>query len=41
MMADVATTKISSKGQVAIPEDIRKRLGLEPAAWFVVIGGDD
>ncbi len=40
-MADVATTKMSSKGQVVIPEDIRKRLGLEAGAQFVVIGEDD
>jgi hypothetical protein len=28
-MAPVATTKMSSKGQVGIPEEIRKRLGLK------------
>ena len=40
-MADIATTKMSSKGQVVIPEVIRKRLGLEPGSQFVVIGEDD
>lgn len=40
-MADIATTKMSSKGQVVIPEDIRKRLGLESGSQFVVIGEDD
>ncbi len=29
-MADVATTKMSSKGQVVIPETIRKRLNCGP-----------
>ena len=40
-MANVATTKMSSKGQVVIPEEIRNRLGLEPGSQFVVIGEDD
>ena len=40
-MADVATTKLSSKGQVVIPEEIRTRLGLEPGAQFVVVGDRD
>jgi len=40
-MADVATTKMSSKGQIVIPEDIRKKLGLHPGSQFVVIGEDD
>jgi AbrB family looped-hinge helix DNA binding protein len=36
-----ATTKLSSKGQVVIPEEIRTRLGLEPGAQFVVVGEGD
>ncbi len=40
-MIQPATTKLSSKGQVVIPEDIRKRLGLEPGAQFVVVGEGD
>ena len=40
-MADIATTKMSSKGQIVIPENIRKRLGLHTGSQFVVIGEDD
>jgi AbrB family looped-hinge helix DNA binding protein len=40
-MENAATTKLSSKGQVVIPEEIRTRLGLEPGAQFVVLGDDD
>jgi AbrB family looped-hinge helix DNA binding protein len=40
-MPDVATTRMSSKGQVVIPEDIRTRLGLEAGAQFVVVGEDN
>ncbi|MDP3012656.1 MAG: AbrB/MazE/SpoVT family DNA-binding domain-containing protein [Candidatus Subteraquimicrobiales bacterium] len=40
-MANLATTKMSSKGQVVIPEDIRKRLGLKAGAQFVVVGEKD
>ena len=37
-MAALATTKMSSKGQVVIPEEIRKRLGLKAGSQFVVVG---
>ncbi len=40
-MASVATTKLSSKGQVVIPENIRKKLHLKTGAQFVVIGDKD
>jgi len=40
-MAELATTKMSSKGQVVIPEDIRKRLGLEAGSQFIVVAGKD
>jgi AbrB family looped-hinge helix DNA binding protein len=32
---------MSSKGQVVIPEAIRKRLGLKTGAQFVVVGDKD
>ena len=40
-MVKPATTKLSSKGQVVIPEEIRNRLGLEPGTQFVVVGEGD
>ena len=40
-MANLATTKMSSKGQVVIPEDIRKRLNLRVGSQFVVVGEKD
>ena len=40
-MVKPATTKLSSKGQVVIPEEIRNRLGLEAGAQFVVVGEGD
>ena len=40
-MAELATTKMSSKGQVVIPERIRKRLGLEAGSQFIVVAGKD
>jgi AbrB family looped-hinge helix DNA binding protein len=40
-MANLATTKMTSRGQVVIPEDIRKRLNLKVGAQFVVVGEKD
>ncbi len=40
-MSDVATTRLSSKGQVVIPEEIRARLGLKAGVQFVVVGERD
>ncbi|MBU1702104.1 MAG: AbrB/MazE/SpoVT family DNA-binding domain-containing protein [Candidatus Eisenbacteria bacterium] len=40
-MQEPATTKMTTKGQVVIPEDIRKKLGLKPGARFVVVGKGD
>ena len=40
-MRTLATTRMSSKGQVVIPENIRGRLGLEEGVQFVVVGEDD
>jgi AbrB family looped-hinge helix DNA binding protein len=37
----VGTTKLSSKGQVVIPEEIRQRLGLKEGTQFVVVGDRD
>ena len=37
-MSDLATTQLSSKGQVVIPEEIRKKLKLKPGSKFVVVG---
>lgn len=40
-MAELATTRLSSKGQVVIPEGIRTALGLEVGARFVVLSDGD
>ena len=40
-MANVSTTKMSSKGQVVIPESIRKQLNLKEGAQCVVLGEKD
>ena len=40
-MIAVATTKMSSKGQVVIPEDLRNRMNLTAGSQFVVVGEGD
>ena len=40
-METLSTTRMSSKGQVVIPEDIRNRLGLETGVQFLVVGDND
>ena len=40
-MPNLSTTKMSSKGQVVIPEEIRKRLNLHSGMQFVVVGEDN
>ena len=40
-MDTIATTRMSSKGQVVIPEAIRKQLNLKEGAQFVVVGEGD
>lgn len=40
-MRSLATTKLSSKGQVVIPEEIRQRLGFKEGTQFVVVGDRD
>ncbi len=40
-MKPISTTRMSTKGQVVIPEEIRQELGLKPGENFVVVGRDD
>lgn len=40
-MIAIATTRMSSKGQVVIPEDLRTRLKLTEGAQFIVVGEGD
>ena len=40
-MSGIATTKLSSKGQVVIPEEIRKELRLKSGDKFMVMGKGD
>jgi AbrB family looped-hinge helix DNA binding protein len=37
-MKTLSTTRLSSKGQIVIPEDVRNRLALHSGDQFVVVG---
>jgi AbrB family looped-hinge helix DNA binding protein len=41
MAAAYSTTRLSSKGQVVIPEEVRRTLGLSEGDQFLVIGQGD
>jgi AbrB family looped-hinge helix DNA binding protein len=41
MSQSIATTKMSSRGQVVIPESIRDQMGLGPGVQFAVFGQED
>ena len=40
-METIEVTRLSSKGQVVLPQAIRRRLRLTEGARFVVLGSDD
>ncbi len=40
-MPQLSTTRMSSRGQVVIPETIRKHMHLKPGTHFVVMGEGD
>lgn len=41
MVEAFATTKMSSRGQVVIPEVVRRQMDLKPGSRFVVMWHDD
>lgn len=41
MARALATTKMSSRGQVVIPEAVRSKLGLKAGSHFIVVAQDD
>ena len=40
-MVQTEFTKLSSKGQIVIPQDIREDMGIKPGTPFAVIGQKD
>ena len=40
-MHTLATTRMSSKGQIVIQDAIRKQMNLKPGVEFIVLGEDD
>jgi AbrB family looped-hinge helix DNA binding protein len=40
-MSMLATTKLSSKGQIVIPEDIRNKMGFHTGDQFIVVAEKD
>ena len=40
-MVTFSTTRLTSRGQIVIPEDIRNRLGLKEGMQFIVMGEGD
>jgi AbrB family looped-hinge helix DNA binding protein len=40
-MATIETTRMSSKGQIVIPEEVRNRFGLKTGDKFLVMGDKD
>jgi len=40
-MSDVELTRLSSKGQIVIPQSVRDELGLKEGETFAVIGSED
>ena len=40
-MVTLSTSRLTSRGQIVIPEEIRERLGLKQGAQFIVMGEGD
>jgi len=40
-VTNFSTTKLSSKGQIVIPEIIREQMNLKPGAEFVIVADKD